>query len=422
MRNLPGKPLCPEEKQFIVSLKKYFDRNRPKAGPRDSSVQMVADALGIALSAVNRIITSYNKDPKSIDTPTLLRGRPTYAVSGSHEEAVRSYIRQANMEGCHITLDNIKEFLHKRSSDEVFHITTLGNTLNRWGFEFGKGIRTQRLKEKDHVIAARRRYLRKMRSNRLSASKCIRPEVYLDESYINKNHSNDFTWYWNEDGPWVQKPTGKGERLIIINAITKDGWVPGAKLLFKSTKKTGDYHGQMNWDNFCKWFTEQLLPNIPKRSLIILDNAAYHNVLAARSAPTPYCTKDQIRTWLEGNNIPCRDDCLKPELIELLKKVAPEPTYELDEIARKYGHEVVRTPPYHPELQPIEMCWGITKNEVARNCDFTMKGLEEQLGKAFKKVTAETCQKIIKKVSVVQDKFWEEDIKIEELANLSITY
>jgi hypothetical protein len=23
----------------------------------------------------------------------------------------------------------------------------------------------------------------------------IRPEVYLDESYVNKNHSNDFIWY-----------------------------------------------------------------------------------------------------------------------------------------------------------------------------------------------------------------------------------
>jgi hypothetical protein len=36
--------------------------------------------------------------------------------------------------------------------------------------------------------------------------------------------------------------------LIIINAITKDGWVPNAKLIYKSTKKTGDYHGQVNYE------------------------------------------------------------------------------------------------------------------------------------------------------------------------------
>ena len=71
----------------------------------------------------------------------------------------------------------------------------------------------------------------------------IRPEVYLDESYVNKNHNNDFIWFAEEDGPQVQKPTGKGELLIIMNAITKDGSVPGAKNAFKSSRKTGDYHG-----------------------------------------------------------------------------------------------------------------------------------------------------------------------------------
>ena len=95
-----------------------------------------------------------------------------------------------------------------------------------------------------------------MRNNRSknSDNKTIRPEVYLDESYVNKNHSNDFVWYSVEDGPLIQKPTGNGERLVIVNAITKDGWVPNAKVVFKSSRKTGDYHGQMNFEIFQKWF------------------------------------------------------------------------------------------------------------------------------------------------------------------------
>lgn len=62
--------------------------------------------------------------------------------------------------------------------------------------------------------------LRRKRSNR-KGDDVIRPEVYSDESYINKNHSNDFVWYFDDDGPWIQKPTSKGDHLIIINAITK---------------------------------------------------------------------------------------------------------------------------------------------------------------------------------------------------------
>ena len=411
MSSSRGRPLKPETKKLVVSVKQYFDRNKFK--PMEPSVKRTADAFGIGIATVKRVMADFNRDPKLLDEPAKMRGRPIHAVRASNQEAVRAYIRSANKKGGYITLANIRDFLKETSTNEPFHIATLARTLNRWGFEFGKGTRSQHLKEKDHVIAARQRYLRKKRDNRTSGidTDTIRPEVYLDESYVNKNHSNDFIWYSDEDGPWVQKPTGKGERLIIINAITKSGWVSGSKLVFKSTRKTGDYHGQMNWDLFKKWFTEMLLANISKNSLIIMDNASYHNTLAEHSPPTPLCSKKKILDWLDQNKIYCRDDCLKPELVEILKKLAPEPLYAIDEIARSHGHEVIRTPPYHPELQPIETCWGVVKNHVARNCDFTMNNLIEQLDSGFDKVTAKTCAKIIAKVRKIEDEFWTEDLK-----------
>lgn len=408
-----GRPLTPETKKLVVSVKQYFDLKRFQ--PREPSTKRTAEAFGIGEATIKRIMADYNRDPKLLDEPPKMRGRPIHAVNVSHQEVVRTYIRSANKKGEYITLANIRDFLKRNLSERPFHIATLARTLNRWGFEFGKGTRSQHLKEKDHVIAARQRYLRKKRDNRSSGigSGIIRPEVYLDESYVNKNHSNDFIWYSGEDGPWVQKPTGKGERLIIINAITESGWITGAKLVFKSTRKTGDYHGQMNWDLFKKWFEEMLLPNIPKNSLIIMDNASYHNTLSEHSPPTPQCSKKKIVDWLERNRIYCRADCLKPELVEIIKKVAPEPIYMVDEIARSHGHEVIRTPPYHPELQPIETCWGIVKNHVARNCDFTMNHLIEQLDSGFGKVTTKTCAGIIARVRKKEDEFWTEDLKLD---------
>ena len=115
--------------------------------------------------------------------------------------------------------------------------------------------------------------------------------------------------------------------------------------------------------------------------------------------------------WLEQNKIYCRDDCLKSELVEILIKMTPEPLYVIDEIARSHGHEVIRTPPSQPELQPIETCWGVVKNHIARNCDFTKNNLIEQLDSRFDKVSAKTCAKIIVKVRVIEDKYWTEDLK-----------
>lgn len=408
-----GKPLRPDTKKLVVSVKKYFDRN--KLIPIEPSVKRTADALGIGIATVKRIMADYNRDPKLLDEPVKMRGRPIHAVNASHQETVRSYIRAANNKGDYITLADIRNLLEKDFADKSFHKVTLARTLNRWGFEFGKGTRSQHLKEKDHVIAARQRYLREKRNNRSleNNTDTIRPEVYLDESYVNKNHSNDFIWYYGEDGPLVQKPTGKGERLIIINAITKSGWIPGVKLIFKSTKKTGDYHGQMNWELFQRWFTEMLLPNIPKNSLIIMDNAPYHNILSEHSPPNHQSSKKRIKEWLEQNKVYCRDDCLKPELVEILRKIAPEPIYAIDEIAASCGHKVLRTPPYHPELQPIETCWGVAKNHVARNCDFTVKNLIKQLECGFNKVTAKTCSEIITKVRKIEDEFRLADIKMD---------
>jgi len=169
----------------------------------------------------------------------------------------------------------------------------------------------------------------------------------------------------------------------------------------------------MNHELFRKWFSEQWLPNIPKHSLIMMDNAPYHNVLSPHSAPTASGKKAEIRAWLMKNRIPVREDCLKAELVEILEKVAPAPTYALDELASAQGHEILRTPPYHPELQPIETCWAVVKNQMARKSKCTMAHLLEQLDDAFDSVTEETCTGLIKKVREVEDKYWREDAQLD---------
>jgi transposase len=413
MKYTKGKPLEPGEKRAIVSVKGYFDRNKTELGLTESSVQLAADALEVGVSTVKRVMADYRRDPSLLDKQPEPRGRPNYAVDCLHEEAVRSFIRKANQNGQHVTLSCIHELIRERDPEADFHYATLARTLDRWGFEFGKGKRTQHLKEKDEVIALRQKYLRRIRANRGSTDFPARPEVYLDESYVNKNHSNDFIWYSGEDEPWVQKPTGKGERLIIINAILSTGWVNEAKLVFQAKRKTGDYHGQMNAELFQKWFRERLIPNIPDKSLIIMDNAPYHNTLSPCSPPTPKCSKERIRNWLIESQIPCDESSLKAELVAALKTLNPKPVYEVDEIAIRSGHEVIRTPPYHPELQPIELCWGIIKNHIARNCDFTLSNLKQQLENGFAKVDAETCVKVIKKIKKTEDQFWVEDIKFD---------
>jgi len=82
--------------------------------------------------------------------------------------------------------------------------------------------------------------------------------------------------------------------------------------------------------------------------------------------------------------------------VAILKRIAPSPLYFVSEMAKKHGHEILRTPPYQPELQPIELCWGIVKNHISRNCDGTRSNLKSQTDSGFAKVDA-TMPKLFRK-------------------------
>jgi hypothetical protein len=52
--------------------------------------------------------------------------------------------------------------------------------------------------------------------------------------------------------------------------------------MFKSGTKSGDYHHEMNFDNYERWLKTKLIPNLPPNSVLLVDNAAYHNVQLIR--------------------------------------------------------------------------------------------------------------------------------------------
>lgn len=67
-------------------------------------------------------------------------------------------------------------------------------------------------------------------------------------------------------------------RIIVVHAGSIRGFAAKAGLVFKAGTTTGDYHGQMNKENFEKWLKEHLFRNVPQEGcVIVLDNAPYHS-------------------------------------------------------------------------------------------------------------------------------------------------
>jgi len=188
-----GIEFTPEMRKMVVSTKQFFDsiKKNPNALKKPAT-QLAATSLDVSESTVKVIMAAFNKKgEEGLDFSNFQqRGRPTYTVESGIEPFIRQFIRSANKNGEPVNIEIIKNFMRDELHCSVSH-TTLWRALQRWGFEFGKGIRSAQLKESERIVIMRRQYLRIKRSNHDKKGKIDRPEVYLDESYINKNHSND---------------------------------------------------------------------------------------------------------------------------------------------------------------------------------------------------------------------------------------
>lgn len=104
----------------------------------------------------------------------------------------------------------------------------------------------------------------------------------------------------------------------------------------------------------------------PLKSVLVIDNAPYYNS-QFNKAPNSNSTRNVMISWLTERNIPFRNDMLKPDLYSLIKANKPaHRIYKIDTILAEHCHTVLRLPPYHPELNPIELIWATLKNWIAK--------------------------------------------------------
>ncbi|MBC8397799.1 MAG: hypothetical protein H8E16_11970 [Flavobacteriales bacterium] len=249
-----GNAITITEKEMVVNIKLYFDREK-KLNPHDlslvrkSSVYLTALATKLSEISIKRIIAEYNKE-KSLSPPQP-KGSNPHAIAEGVKTICQDIIRTHNIHREHLSLRLLVGILNDNHKIEVAR-ETLRAYLYRWDILHGSVQRHTALRERDYVVKARREYLIRKRE----LNKSNRELVYLDETFINKNYSgSDTSWYcgdWQDNpkldksfGPYINKPSGKGERFIILNAITKKGWVDDAKLVFQAKKCSGDYHGSM---------------------------------------------------------------------------------------------------------------------------------------------------------------------------------
>lgn len=418
VKRLGASALVGQSKELVLNVFEYFNKDACEsvqdAAKKTSEATQVSETVILKLRAQAKRRLRGRIQPRSCPQ----RRAPKRTTIGDvDKDALRRAILAIYERGDMPTLTSLMETVKEPPLNFKGSRSSLWRLMQHMGFRYKKFYKNcAMLVERPTVVAARSKFIRELRTNRSSESP--RPEIYLDETWINQNMNADQDWTNKEGIVGARTRCLRGGTYIIIHAGSSEGFVKGAMFVFKSKMgRRGDYSDTMDSQAFKRWFQWQLLPNIPPRSLIIMDNAPYHN-MEHNKTPSVKSGKEEIVKWLTDNSIPHDSSHTKAELFQLVKLHKEDKhRYVADELAAAAGHKVLRIPQYHSEFNPIESVWVQIKDEVKKDSEkwqyFNKLGL--LILQAITHVTPEDWKKYVQHTQELQDEYSKKDHAFEHM-------
>ena len=208
-------------------------------------------------------------------------------------------------------------------------------------------------------------------------------------------------------------PCGGGARIIVNDIGSENGFLGGCREVFIGKKNTDDYHNEINGDHFEAWWKEKVLPSLPPRSVVVIDNAKYHSRITPESkTPTTAWRKAEIQRWLLERNVTYDEKNTKPILLQKVKNMNVVKEMMLEKLTSDYCEMsqkdivILRLPVGHSELNPIELIWAQSKNEVARNNNkFNVTSVQRLMQNALLNVPKLNWENAIEHVKKVEAAF-----------------
>jgi transposase len=99
----------------------------------------------------------------------------------------------------------------------------------------------------------------------------------------------------------------------------------------------------------------------------MLDNAKYHYAYGPDVPKLAKMKKQQCAEFLASKGVEFDPSMSAIEMKQLVRKYIDDNIpIEIIRLATEKGHKVLFTPPYHSDLQPIELVWACVKGNVGR--------------------------------------------------------
>ena len=154
-----------------------------------------------------------------------------------------------------------------------------------------------------------------------------------------------------------------------------------------------------------------------------MDNASYHSIrVEGTKPPTSNSRKGEMTECLTKLEVQFDSKSTKPKLYEIIKSKKIDSVYKVDEFLKKKGHEVLRLPPYHCDLNPIELILGDLKGFVGReNSTFKLNDVKSLIKKGFDQIDETNWLKSCDHVkNIIEPTYWKNDAIQDEIQKFII--
>ncbi|XP_047522690.1 uncharacterized protein LOC125061341 [Pieris napi] len=417
-----GKTLKRQSRKMVYDVYKFMAKEAEEGVGNLKAVQKrTAAATQTSLITVKRIVKEANSSRLLSVFRTPGKKRPRSNPVTGMDDFDKGVIKRC-IHNFHVTnkeLPTIKKIKNKLRDDIGYQgsATSLRKIIKDLGFRWRKTENNRKiLIEKTDIRLKRIKYIKELGKYRQEGC----PIIYTDESYVHSTHTTSKGWS-DLSSEGLKKTISKGQRDVIVHAGSEDGFVPNALLMFKSGTKSGDYHDDMNFINYKKWLETQLIPNLPPNAVVVVDNASYHNK-EDENAPTSNTKKAEMQSWLAEKGIAFTSDMLKSELYDIIKKhKESHKIYSIDKILQEHNHRVLRLPPYHPDLNPIEMAWAAIKGHVSsKNVKWNITRVMELVKEKVDQMGPNEWKALCEKTKKIENEYIENDHIIDDLTDQEI--
>lgn len=206
------------------------------------------------------------------------------------------------------------------------------------------------------------------------------------------------------DSKLNQSKISRELRFTVMHAGSEAGLIEGVEHIILDKKRN-------DMDSYERWFINKLLPKIPPNSVVVMDNnSSYYQKKEA--IPDGSWKKHQIKSWLASKNVNVTKINQKKDLLAAVNCLpsAYSTRQKIDELAKQRGIILVNLPPYHYELNPLNMIWAQVKCHVQSNMKtFRVKTIKKLVKEAFYTTTNVDWVNYVHHIRRMEDLLWSVD-------------